>query len=89
MKRIIIFLLALVAMAGQAKDIVIERPAFRSLMKNSFYNANIWPVKVELTKQATIVHLHVGPVPLGAVGARMGAALKWMGSSLPFRRDAS
>ncbi len=59
MKRIIIFLLALVAMVGQAKDVVIERPAFRSLMKNSFYNANIWPVKVELTKQATIVHLHV------------------------------
>lgn len=46
-------------MAGQAKDVVIERPAFRSLMKNSFYNANIWPVKVELTKQATVVHFHV------------------------------
>ncbi len=59
MKRIILFLLALVAMAGQAKDVVIERPAFRSLMKNSFYNANIWPVKVELTKQATVVHFHV------------------------------
>ena len=94
MKRIILFLLALVAMAGHAKDVVIERPAFRSLMKNSFYNANIWPVKVELTKQATVVHFHVacasrGGLPLGAVGARMGAALKWMGSSLPFRRDAS
>ena len=59
MKRRILFLLALVAMTGLAKDVVVERPAFRSLMKNFYYKADIWPVKVELTKHATVVHFHV------------------------------
>lgn len=59
MKRRIFFLLALVAMTGLAKNVVVERPAFRSLMKNFNYRADIWPVKVELTKHATVVHFHV------------------------------
>ena len=59
MKRSIFFLLALVAMTGLAKNVVVERPAFRSLMKNFNYRADIWPVKVELTKHATVVHFHV------------------------------
>ena len=54
MKRIILFLLALVAMAGQAKDKVIDRPAFKSATSLS-----IIPVKVQLTKDATIVHFRI------------------------------
>ena len=53
-KIIITALLALVAMAGQAKDKVIVRPAFKSKITN-----DLLPVKVELTKKATIVHFHI------------------------------
>jgi len=55
MKRIIItFVLALFVVAGQAKDKVIERPAFKQA--NSL---GIIPVKVQLTKDATIVHFRI------------------------------
>ena len=55
MKRIIItFVLALFVLAGQAKDKVIERPAFKSATSLS-----IIPVKVQLTTDATIVHFRV------------------------------
>ena len=50
-QTIITILLALVAVAGQAKDIVIKRPAFRSISSNS-----LCPKKVDLTKNATVVH---------------------------------
>ena len=55
MKRIIItFALALFVVAGQAKDKVIERPAFKQT--NSL---GVIPVKVQLTKDATIVHFRI------------------------------
>ena len=51
---IIIIMLAFVAIAGQAKDKVIDRPAFKQA--TSF---GIMPTRVELTKDATIVHFHI------------------------------
>ena len=59
MKHQITILLAFAWVAVQAKDIVIERPAFRSLMMNYAYSSDIIPVKVELTKQATVVHFRI------------------------------
>lgn len=53
-KKIATIILALVVLcSAAAKDIVIERPAFRTT-SNSLY-----PVKVELKKSETIVHFHV------------------------------
>ena len=46
-KAIITALLAVVCMAGQAKDKVIERPAFKSET-----TSDLIPVKVERTKEA-------------------------------------
>ena len=45
----------LLAMSAQAKDKVIDRPAYVS--STAMYELN--PLKVELTKNATIVHFHV------------------------------
>ena len=54
-KTILTILMAFVmAFSMQAKDKVIDRPAFRSKSADSLY-----PVKVELTKTATIVHFHM------------------------------
>ena len=57
-KTIITALLTIVMMLIvtpiQAKDKIIERPAFRSET-----SSDLCPVKVELTKKATIVHFHV------------------------------
>lgn len=57
--QIITILLAFIAVAGQAKNVVIERPAFRSLVNLYGYNGEVIPVKVELTKKATIVHFRM------------------------------
>ena len=56
MKRIITALLAVLCLAAcvETGDKVIERPAFRSAS-----SIDIFPVKVELTKEATIVHFHI------------------------------
>jgi hypothetical protein len=53
-KRIITIIFALAAICGgaSAKNKVIDRPAFKSTSTN-----DLLPVKVELTKTATIVHL--------------------------------
>ena len=57
-KTIITALLTIIMMLivtpVQAKDKIIERPAFRSET-----SSDLCPVKVELTKKATIVHFHV------------------------------
>lgn len=55
MKKILMVMCALLlAVSAQAKDRVIDRPAFKSTNTGS-----IIPVKVELTKKATIVHFRV------------------------------
>ena len=54
MKRIITALLAAFCLTACTGDKVIERPAFRSAS-----SIDIFPVKVELTKEATIVHFHI------------------------------
>ena len=59
MKHLITILLAFAWVAGQAKDVVIERPAFRTLMRSGYYCKDLYPVKVELTKTATVVHFHM------------------------------
>lgn len=55
-KKLITIILALVAVCCgvSAKNKVIDRPAFKSTSTSSLY-----PVKVELTKTATIVHFHM------------------------------
>jgi hypothetical protein len=57
-KTIITALLTIIMMLivtpVQAKDKIIERPAFRAET-----SSDLCPVKVELTKKATIVHFHV------------------------------
>ena len=57
MKKIsLMTLLAALCLAAcvETGDKVIERPAFRSAS-----SIDIFPVKVELTKEATIVHFHI------------------------------
>ena len=44
----------LLVISAPAKDKVFDRPAFRSSSESDIY-----PVKVELTKKATIVHFRV------------------------------
>ena len=57
-KTIITALLTIIMMLivtpVQAKDKIIERPAFKAET-----SSDLCPVKVELTKKATIVHFHV------------------------------
>lgn len=47
-------IMMLIVTPVQAKDKIIERPAFRAET-----SSDLCPVKVELTKKATIVHFHV------------------------------
>ena len=54
MKKMLLLFALLLALSAQAKDRVIDRPAFKSTNTGS-----IIPVKVELTKRATIVHFRV------------------------------
>ena len=54
MKKFLLLFALLLAVSAQAKDRVIDRPAFKSTNTGS-----IIPVKVELTKKATIVHFRV------------------------------
>ncbi|MBQ9361923.1 MAG: hypothetical protein IJT97_00710, partial [Bacteroidaceae bacterium] len=54
MKKMLFLFALLLAVSAQAKDRVIDRPAFKSTNTGS-----IIPVKVELTKKATIVHFRV------------------------------
>ena len=54
MKKLLTILCAmLLTMSAQAKDKVLDRPAFRS-SSNSLY-----PAKVELKKKETVVHFHI------------------------------
>ena len=56
MKKILLMICALVlTMSAQAKTKVIDRPAY--LSNTALYELK--PMKVELTKKATIVHFHV------------------------------
>ena len=56
MKRILLIICALVlVMSAQAKTKVIDRPAY--LSNTAMFELK--PMKVELTKKATIVHFHV------------------------------
>ena len=56
MKKILLMICALVLMmSAQAKTKVIDRPAY--LSNTALYELK--PMKVELTKKATIVHFHV------------------------------
>ena len=54
MKKMLFLFALVLAVSAQAKDRVIDRPAFKSTNTGS-----IIPVKVELTKKATIVHFRV------------------------------
>ena len=54
MKKILMFCFIVLTLSAQAKNKVIDRPAFKSTNTGS-----IIPVKVELTKKATIVHFRV------------------------------
>ena len=54
MKRIISALLAAICLAACTGNKVLDRPAFKSAS-----SIDIFPVKVELTKEATIVHFHI------------------------------
>ena len=54
MKKILFLFALLLTVSAQAKDRVIDRPAFKS--SNTY---SLQPVKVELTKKATIVHFRM------------------------------
>lgn len=54
MKQLIIVLFAVLSLAAKAGDKVIERPAFKSST-----SVEIFPMRVELTKNATIVHFRM------------------------------
>ena len=49
-----ILLAVIIGITAQAKDKTVIRPAFKSMTKDA-----ILPVKVEQTKDATIVHFHI------------------------------
>ena len=72
---ILVILLALLTLAGQAKDKIFERPAFKAQT-----STNLLPVKVELTKKATIVHFRMNCAH-GRDWSMTGAQLKCNGNS--------
>lgn len=74
-----IFMTLAVAPA-QAKDKVIERPAYRSQT-----SGDLRPVKVELTKKATIVHFRIN-CARGRDWSMTGAMLKSNGKTYAYQR---
>ena len=54
MKQLVVVLFAVLCSTANAGEKVLERPAFKSET-----TSDIFPMKVELTKEATIVHFHV------------------------------
>ena len=73
-------LFAMTTMAVQAKDKVIERPAYRSQT-----SGDLRPMKVELTKKATIVHFHMNCAH-GRNWSMTGAQLKCNGNNYAFQQ---
>ena len=70
-KNSLLTLLVAVCLAACTGEKVLERPAFKSAT-----SSDIFPVKVELTKEATIVHFHMNCAAWGTwdmTGARLEA----------------
>ena len=57
-KNSLLTLLVAVCLAACTGEKVLERPAFKSAT-----SPEIFPMKVELTKEATIVHFHMNSSP--------------------------